>query len=543
MKPVDIAPADLETVRNILREHAPGLEARAFGSRVSWTARETSDLDLALMTAKSLDAARMAALRGAFADSDLPFRVDVVDWAGVSENFRKTMEKDCVALADANANDDMACAWPNVALKDLIDLRISNVDKKIKSGEDAVRLCNYMDVYRNSFIHGGLDFMNGSATKREVAKYSLRSGDVIITKDSEKHDDIGVPALVREDIPNLLCGYHLAILRPASPLIDGTYLFYALSAFEAQKQFHSYANGITRFGLRKADIGLAEIPLPPLPEQQAIAGVLCALDDKIALNRRINETLEAMARALFKSWFVDFDPVRAKMEGRHTALPPEFANPFPGALVDSGTGEIPEGWKNGTLHDIASLNPESWSSKRHPDKIIYVDLTNTKWGNIENLDTFSWDDSPHRARRVLRRCDTIIATVRPGNGSFALIDEEGLTGSTGFAVLRPDEVADRELVWCAGTSAANIARLAHIADGGAYPAVRSGAVLATPVVLADIATREAFSMLAGPLLDKIEANRRESRALAALRDSLLPKLVSGELRVNVDDRSPGETVR
>ena len=159
------------------------------------------------------------------------------------------------------------------------------------------------------------------------------------------------------------------------------------------------------------------------------------------------------------------------------------------------------------------------------------------------MDTFSWNDAPHRARRVLRRYDTIIATVRPGNGSFALIDEEGLTGSTGFAVLRPNDVADRELVWCAGTSPANIARLAHIADGGAYPAVRPGAVLATPVVLADVATRGAVSMLAGPLLDKIEANRRESRALAALRDSLLPKLVSGELRVNVDDRSPGETAR
>lgn len=543
MRPVDVTPADLETVRNILREHMPGLEARAFGSRVSWTARETSDLDLALMTPEPLDAARMAALRAAFTDSDLPFRVDVVDWAGVSGNFRQAVEKDCVALAEANANDDMARAWPSVALKDLVDLRISSVDKKINLGEDTVRLCNYMDVYRNSFIHGGLDFMNGSATKREIAKYSLCSGDVVITKDSEKHDDIGVPALVREDVPNLLCGYHLAILRPATPLIDGTYLFYALGAFESQKQFHSYANGVTRFGLRKADIGLVEIPLPLLPEQQAIAGVLSALDDKIALNRRMNETLEAMARALFESWFVDFAPIRAKMEGCYTTLPPELAVPFPGTLVNTRMDEIPEGWRNGTLHDIASLNPESWSSKCHPDKIVYVDLTNTKWGNIENLETFLWNEAPHRARRVLRRRDTIIATVRPGNGSFALIDEEGLTGSTGFAVLRPNNVSDRELVWCAGTSPANIARLAHIADGGAYPAVRSGAVLATPVVLADAATREAFSILAGPLLDKIEANRRESRNLAALRDSLLPKLLSGELQVHVNDRSLGETVR
>ena len=319
------------------------------------------------------------------------------------------------------------------------------------------------------------------------------------------------------------------------------FIFYWLK--ENTEELDRHASGTTFRELSGSALKNIRIPLPPLPEQYAIAGVLGALDNKITLNRRMNETLEAMARAFFKSWFVDFDPVRAKMEDRRTAFPPELADLFPCTLIDSGTGEIPDGWKNRTIQDIASLNPESWSSKHHPDKLVYVDLTNTKWGNIENLQTFPWDEAPYSARRVLRRCDTIIATVRPGNGSFALIDEEGLTGSTGFAVLRPNDVADRELIWCAGTSPANIARLAHVADGTAYPAVRSDAVLATPVVLADAATREAFSILAGPLLDKIEANRRESRNLAALRDTLLPKLLSGELQVRVNDRSLGETVR
>ena len=206
--------------------------------------------------------------------------------------------------------------WRSVALADLIDLQLSSVDKKSKANEQAVQLCNYMDVYNNSFIHAGMDFMPATATEREIARCSLVAGDVVITKDSEKHDDIGVPALVREDIPNLVCGYHLAILRPRISVVDGAYLFYALSAGQVQEQFHSYANGITRFGLRKSDIGLVEVPLPPLPEQRAIAHVLGTLDDKIELNRRMNETLEEMARALFKSWFVHFEPVRAKMDGR-----------------------------------------------------------------------------------------------------------------------------------------------------------------------------------------------------------------------------------
>ena len=237
------------------------------------------------------------------------------------------------------------CDWRRVGLAQVIDLRLSSVDKKSKPKEKAVQLCNYTDVYNNSFLRIGMDFMSATATEREIEKCSLFPEDVVITKDSEKHDDIGVPAIVREDVPNLVCGYHLAILRPHPSVINGTYLFYALSTDEVQRQFHSFANGITRFGLRKFDIGLVEVPLPPLEEQRAIAHILGTLDDKIELNRRMNETLEAMARALFRSWFVDFDPVRAKMEGRDTGLPAEIADLFPDRLVDSELGEIPEGWE------------------------------------------------------------------------------------------------------------------------------------------------------------------------------------------------------
>ena len=245
----------------------------------------------------------------------------------------------------------------------------------------------------------------------------------------------------------------------------------------------------------------------------------------------MNETLEEMARALFKSWFVDFDPVHAKMEGRDTGLPNDINDLFPDRMVDSELGEIPEGWEACTIGEIASLNPESWKSGHHPASVAYVDLTNTKWGCIENIETFFWEKAPSRARRVLRKSDTIIATVRPGNGSFALIDEEGLTGSTGFAVLRPHKTYDREFVWCSATSSDNIDRLAHLADGGAYPAIRPSVVLETPVVLADHATRKVFSSTTGKLIDRMEANKRESRTLVDLRDAQLPKLISGELRV------------
>ena len=241
--------------------------------------------------------------------------------------------------------------WRKAKLDDVVDLRLSSVDKKSKPGEHGVRLCNYVDVYKNRFIRSDTDFMLATATDREIAKCTLLPGDVVITKDSEQYDDIGVPALIRENIPNLVCGYHLAILRPKLEFIDGTYLFYAVSSFAIAAQFHSLANGVTRFGLRKDDILRVQILLPPLSEQRAIAHILGTLDDKIESNRRMNETLEDMARALFKSWFVDFDPVRAKMEGRwlpgHSlpGLPAESYDLFPDRLVDSQLGPIPDGWQ------------------------------------------------------------------------------------------------------------------------------------------------------------------------------------------------------
>ena len=339
---------------------------------------------------------------------------------------------------------------------------------------------------------------------------------------------MGRPMATSQDFVNWVC----------SPELDHRFLKYVL--LSEQSAFMRFASGTTHQTIYFPEVKAFHICLPPPSEQDAIGHILQTLDDKIEMNRRMDETLEVMARALYKSWFVDFDPVRAKMEGHDPELPKDISDLFPDQLVPSDHGQIPQGWRNGRIHDVASLNPESWSAKHQPADLAYVDLTNAKWGYIERVDTFRWGDAPSRARRVLRKGDTIIATVRPGNGSFALIDEDGLTGSTGFAVLRPRRAVDREFVWCACTALENIDRLALLADGGAYPAIRPEEVISTPVVLGDIATRVAFSRLAGSLLDKIETNKRESRCLAVLRETLLPKLISGKVRLKPAENSAGK---
>jgi type I restriction enzyme S subunit len=280
------------------------------------------------------------------------------------------------------------------------------------------------------------------------------------------------------------------------------------------------------------------VPHPPnIEEQRAIAHILGTLDDKIELLRKQNETLEAMARALFKAWFVDFEPVRAKMEGRWRrgeslpGLPAHLYDIFPDHLVESELGEIPEGWELASLTEFSSLNPEAWTKRTRPEQIRYVDLSNTKWGRIESVTNYDADDAPSRAQRVLRPLDTIVGTVRPGNGSYALISDDGLTASTGFAVLRPLRRECAEFVYLAATARENIERLSNLADGGAYPAVRPEIVSATQVPRAGEKLINEFSRQVSSMLAGIAANERTSRSLAQLRDTLLPKLISGELRV------------
>jgi type I restriction enzyme S subunit len=272
-------------------------------------------------------------------------------------------------------------------------------------------------------------------------------------------------------------------------------------------------------------------------DQKAVNCILEELDQKIELDHRMNETLEEIARAIFKSWFVDFDPVYAKMEGRWKrgqslpGLPAHLYDLFPDRFVESELHKIPDGWRVGTLDEFCSLNPEKWSKITRPAVINYVDLSNTKHGRIEAIIRYAEQNAPSRAQRVLQPGDTIIGTVRPGNRSYALIYTKGLTGSTGFAVLRPRKTEYTEFVYLAATAPKIIEALAHLADGGAYPAVRPEIIIASRVIRTNEKLINRFSEAINPLFVKLAYNENQSRNLAILRDTMLPKLISGDLRV------------
>lgn len=169
---------------------------------------------------------------------------------------------------------DLPKQWGLKQLRYVAIVHLSSVNKKAYDGQTDVRLCNYTDVYYENEITSDLELMKATASPDNIRELHLRAGDVIVTKDSESWDDIGVPTYVPETLPGVVCAYHLAIIRPSKHLLDGRFLFYVLACPAGSHQFHLSANGVTRYGLNKADIEGAWIPLPPLSEQRRIANFL-----------------------------------------------------------------------------------------------------------------------------------------------------------------------------------------------------------------------------------------------------------------------------
>lgn len=515
---IDVLSADANVERIVL-----------FGSRATGTYSATSDIDIALFgdELSQHDVGRL----GAIVDNlPYPHKVDLLAYRSI-RNDKLRDEIDAHGLVWFNRRSVCLTA----SLGDVADITISNVDKKTKSDEIPVRLCNYTDVYFNQYIRSDMDFMLATATERETLRCSLFEGDVVITKDSEKDDDIGVPAYVSEDIDNLVCGYHLVILRPKPDKIDGKYLFYSLSAREAEHQFHARANGVTRFGLRKADIGTVSVPVPPLPEQRRIAHILGTLDDKIELNRRMNETLEEMARAVFKDWFVDFGPVRAKMEGREAYLPEEVWGLFPDRLVESELGLVPEGWGVRRLGDVIQVNPRRSLTKGLVAP--YLAMANMPTKGHSPIEVAY---RPFGSGMRYRNGDTLVARITPclENGKTAYVDflNDGQIGwgSTEYVVLRPSDPIPPQFAYCLARSGDFRDFAVHNMSGTSGRQRVSGNAISSFLLAVpdDLGIPEAFGRLVEPLFAQASENARLSRTLADHRDAMLPGLVSGEVRVH-----------
>lgn len=396
-----------------------------------------------------------------------------------------------------------------------------------------------------------------------LSKYRMREGDIVYSR----RGDVERRALVRRSQEGWLCGTGCLRIRFGDGVVYPRYAAHYLGHPSVREWIVRHAHGATMPNLNTTILSELPFVLPPWNTQVLIGDAIEAYDKKLNINRSINQTLEAMAQAIFKSWFVDFDPVKAKIaaiaEGRDplraamstmsgkpeeeldTVSPEQYghlaatAALFPEEMEESELGEIPSGWIPRTLSAVCELNVGSWSAKTLPASVRYVDLANTKNGEIIEVQTVEGSNIPSRARRILAAGDSIVGTVRPGNRSFALVGEAGLTGSTGFAALHPKKDLLREYVYLAATSDANIERLTHLADGGAYPAVRPEMAVSNMLPIPPEELLRDFHRISAHMFDQILENRRANRNLAELRDALAPKLLSGELSVTAPAEATG----
>lgn len=280
------------------------------------------------------------------------------------------------------------------------------------------------------------------------------------------------------------------------------------------------------FNLR--DLAKLPIPIPPRETREAIAAVLGTLDDKIELNRRMNATLEAMARALFQSWFVDFDPVRAKLDGRPpAALDPATAALFPDSFQDSEAGHIPVGWNAGTLADIATNPRRSVQPSEIDSNTPYIALEHMPRRCIALAD---WNESADVAsgKSVFKRGEILFGKLRPYFHKVGVAPLDGVC-STDILVLAPKSPEWFGFLLGHASSDALIQFTDLASTGTKMPRTNWGDISSFKAALPPKPLAAAFTKQIEPMVERITANLHQSRTLATLRDTLLPKLLSGEL--------------
>ena len=538
--PLEIRPDHLKIVEEILEKHLPDREVWAFGSRVNGTAKETSDLDLVVIAETPLDFQRLGSLRDDFSESNLPYKVDVVDWAKIGETFREIIQKEkvviqkdpsqglCGRVPHGRNLESVGREWCQTTLGSLTEWTSGGTPSKQEP----------------SYWNGDIPWISASTMKTirlenselkvtasglEHGSRSAEAGSVLLlVRGSELHKRIPIGIATR----TLAFNQDVKALKARASLMPEYLLYWFLGNVETLLNKVEF----TGIGAGKLDTDvLKNLPfqLPSLPEQRAIAHILGTLDDKIELNRRMNETLEAMAQALFKSWFVDFDPVRAKAEGRDTGLPKEIADLFPDGFEESELGEIPRGWKVGVLSESVKLIRENVKPSDNPDYIFeYFSIPAFDNGQMpqvehgEHIKSQKWRVLPGTI--LLSKLNPEIERV----WLVDLINSDRAVCSTEFLVLYPTPLINISFLYCflKSTDFRNAIESLITGTSKSHQRSQPNSILNIKNLRPQKEVLEIFENIVDPLINEVLVCRRQIKLLAQLRDAILPKLLSGEIR-------------
>jgi len=397
-------------------------------------------------------------------------------------------------------------------LEDVADVKLSNVDKKVKTGEKEIRLCNYTDVYKNTYIdkNRAVNFMIASCNEKEFEKFLLKKGQVSITKDSEKANDIGVSTYIEEDFQDVVLGYHLALITPYKEKLDGKYLNYWFNTSQAKRYFENNVGGSgQRFTLPLDVILSTPLCLPNIEKQKKISSILFSLDKKIQLLHQINDNLAELSKTIYDYWFVQFD------------FPDENGKPYKsngGKMVYNEVlkREIPEGWEAEKLKKYAFIKKGTLITEKQANtngniKVVSAGLDfsyyHDKSNFLENTITISASGANagfiNFWREPIFACDC--TTVRGNNLTETLYIYQ-------FLKILQDYIYQQ-------------------AKGSAQPHIYPKDIEDLNIIIPNENEIKKYGEYVNDLNQKILLNLKEIQHLQSLRDWLLPMLMNGQISV------------
>ena len=467
-----------------------------FGSRANWTTKDSSDLDLAVAGAAKLDHKAMVGLEVAFEESDLPYTVDVVDLKAVSSNFKQIVEDQRVLLTAAGSGANVHGEWREGTLGGVIEF---------KRG---------YDLPQRDRIPGSVPLVSSSGVTDFHAEAKVKGPGVV----TGRYGTLGEVFFIQEDFWPLNTALYVRDFKGNDPRF--------ISYFLRSLDFSAYSDKAAVPGLNRNHLHEATVCYPTdIGQQRAIAHVLGTLDDKIELNRRMNQTLEEMARAIFQDWFVDFGPTRAKKEGLDPYLPPELWDLFPDQLIDSEVGEIPEGWEWKTVKDCFDLtmgqSPPGSTYNDHGDGLPFFQGSTDFGPRFPTNRRFC--SAPTRAAQ---RDDTLVS-VRAPIGDMNVAWEECCIGR-GVAALRHKSGTSSFTYYSSQSMKPEIQ--VYEQTGTVFGAITKKQFESVLFLDPQRQLLEKFEALVQPLDQKVRSNTDVTVSLTTQRDTLLPKLMSGELK-------------
>ena len=417
-------------------------------------------------------------------------------------------------------------------LGDIATVEISGVDKKIKDGEVSVKLCNFVDVYYNWAITSDMEqkFMEATARTNEIERFRLKRGQVALTKDSETRFDIGIATYIADDFDNVILGYHNALITPNPEKLSGKYLNALLHTDYARTYFANNASGSgQRYALSVDALNNFPVPLIPLAEQERIADIFSSIDQKIALNRAINDNLEVMAKQLYDYWFVQFD------------FPNEEGKPYKssgGKMVwnDKLKREIPAGWSSKMISEIegnivTGKTPSCANEDNFGGDIPFVTIDDIR-GNLfvfQAQRTLSKLGADSQYKKYLPEgslCVSCIGTIGVMGFVARLAQTNQQINSIIFGKEYNKEFSYFSLMLHFDNAKAK--------TGNVFANMNKEEFASIYIAYPSIELLQKYHEIVLPMFDTIKTNTSEILNLIKQRDDLLPLLMNGQVSVNSD---------